>query len=202
MVDVVLRQVQWVNAPPLRADSAEACHRQALLRLCVDNRSPAGAKRLRRLEQALHCTGDLRSEGIVLFRPGPPPASRDLEVWATELVSLLLPRAVPVFQRHRWLSSLQPISEALLLSGVHRILQQAVPERIDQLRKTPAQADADAHTSAAAAPAPAASDEQGWCPSSDSEEAPAPGEGFPAGAGAHAEQLAICDSGISPSLWV
>eukprot|EP00969_Alexandrium_andersonii_P218137 9634599-Alexandrium_andersonii.AAC.1 len=57
--------------------------------------------------------------------PNYPPRTEDRHAWATEVASLLLPRRVDVFQKHRWVNNLAPVREIALIANCHQLLRKA-----------------------------------------------------------------------------
>ena len=114
--------------PP--ANCAFSARRDALFQLLLPD-TPVGQQSRIRLKYLL--TGDLASNQIIFHAgPGPDP---DLDMWATELSELLLPKQIPIFQRHRWLNGLSPLQSCALLGNVHNVLKQAIPRWIALLRR-------------------------------------------------------------------
>eukprot|EP00974_Lingulodinium_polyedra_P042809 4110423-Lingulodinium_polyedra.AAC.1 len=96
-------------------------YKEAVLDLCL----PVQMKALRRQRARLTLllTGDLRSNDIDYFSEEEAP---DLDKYSKDLVAALLPHAVKVFARHRWLTSLASLQATLLIALCHNIFNRAV----------------------------------------------------------------------------
>ena len=64
-------------------------------------------------------TSDVREQQIHLRVPG---GKLDIQAWSENVAQALLPGAVPLFPRHRWLNSVQPIASYALISNIHNVL--------------------------------------------------------------------------------
>ena len=79
----------------------------------------------RRMKIWLNMVGDPASDVIYWCRPGGAHGA-DIWDWATKLASSLLPSAIAVFPRHRWIQALHPFMEYSLLQ-LHNVFHRAVP---------------------------------------------------------------------------
>ena len=117
-------------------DDEHIQHRDALLDLLLPA-TPAGEKRRRVLQELL--TGDIRHPFIAWHTLESAPS---VDVWATRVAAALVPTGggVRMFPRHRWMNSLQSVSDCALLANVHGVLLQAIPRWCAVLRGKPGHA--------------------------------------------------------------
>ena len=114
---VMSSKMPTLIAAPLPDTHEAVKHRRVLLQMCLGNRSPVEAGRLEKLD--FWANGDPRSDVVEHF------GSSSEDTIITEIIQALLPRALPVFPRHRWLTSADAMKEAALLCGFHRLLERA-----------------------------------------------------------------------------
>ena len=129
---VVYYSVVIVDAPAPPDDSPGRQRFAALLDAVIPSDSVKALKR--RHELWLLFTSNTCEERIVFHNPG---LLVGRWAWATRVAHALLPKKVPVFQRHRWLNSLCPLSEYSLLFGVHNLGQRTVPRWLLALKDKP-----------------------------------------------------------------
>ena len=112
------RLVTYEGAQPLSDWHPTVVHRRRLLDVCFDS-TPTSRTRRDILDKYLN--GDIRSYDVEHYG----------NVNADELLNAvseaILPGALPLFARHRWLTSSEVIRESLLLFCIHHIGEQAIP---------------------------------------------------------------------------
>lgn len=75
--------------------------------------------------------GDWSQRQIVVYTLD---AGFDVGQWSRQVATALLPSAVQVFSRNRWLTNLRPLSAAALLGACHHLLSRVVPSWLQLLR--------------------------------------------------------------------
>ena len=88
---------------------------------------------------------------VTIFSTDP---SFDKAAWAAETALALLPKGVPVFQRHRWMNSTTSVAETALIANTFNLLERTTPLWVGELKGRVA----------AEAPIPS------WCVDSESED--------------------------------
>ena len=133
-------------------ESAYSRSRDALLKLCLPG-SEAGVRRMAPLQDLVH--GDIQQETVVWCKLG-GASEEEVDAWAARLANNLMPSRPKIFSRTRWVSSLEPMSQCVLLSNVHGILSRAIPHWLSLL--------------AGSTPAPVAPSQKIWEPDSSTDE--------------------------------
>lgn len=116
--------VVFASEPPGPTDP-RTVRRDALLQVCLGG--PGSGKpreQKRRLVLETLCNGDWSAKAVQYYTLEPAP---DLEAWSQRVARALLPEALALFPRHRWLNTLRPLLDSALLSGCHQILEHIVP---------------------------------------------------------------------------
>ena len=108
-----------LDAQPLPADSPAVRYLDDLLRLTLPG-TDSGFARAQALRDLL--TSDVREVSIWLRVPG---GVLDRKSWAKQVAENLLPTAIAVFPRHRWVNSADAVGAYALLGGVHDVLPRA-----------------------------------------------------------------------------
>jgi hypothetical protein len=134
MEKVILSNLDiFEGAAQLPDDDPSTLYRRRLLDETLGN-DLANMQRKKVLDAC--CNGDVREESIAHFGN---MSGTDI---AKAVAAALLPRALPIFPRHRWLSSAECIAEASLLFNWHHIFARAVKAWIsDQHKETDAGGD-------------------------------------------------------------
>ena len=121
LVAVLLESVQVVEGgAPYLVGSPQHIYRKAVFDLLLDV-SVSGRKRRCTLEACLN--GDLSDETILWFAPA---GKGDPQKWARDTACALLPSAIKLFPRNRWVLSMGCVAELALLSVCHNLFSRAV----------------------------------------------------------------------------
>ena len=103
--------------------------RDALLEQCLPD-TPRGRQRKHALRALI--TSDTAFSRCTFYTTGPPPSKA---AWARAVARNLLPSAVPVLQRARWLLNEESFAAAALLHNTFNVLSRAVPRWIAHMRQ-------------------------------------------------------------------
>ena len=128
LADVLRRSVDvYPRSPPEEDSHAE--HREHVLSLLLTGSS---ADQARKVKLGVLLTGNFASERIAWYvGAGPQP---DMLAWSRDVAKLLLPRATPVVERHRWMNACPGVDSAALLANIHSLLRRVVPLWIAALK--------------------------------------------------------------------
>lgn len=107
---ILKASVKVHQQPPPGPDDPRRVYRDAVLAVV----HPTASQRLV-LEACFN--GDWASESIDWFSP----EGGDVEHWAAQAAQALLPHALPTFQRHRWLTKTEALTDAALLALCHNL---------------------------------------------------------------------------------
>jgi hypothetical protein len=118
--EIIRSSVLVVNSDPPGVDDPRTVRKCRLFDVCFGPTS-YDERRRARLDRLL--TSDIRSDEIEFHTRVPNP---DLDKFSKELATALLPQAIEVFPRHRWLTKLTSLHNTLLLVGVHNLLRRTV----------------------------------------------------------------------------
>ena len=99
-----------------------------MLQLCLPNK-PSGDRRRIELRHLLN--GDWGSPLVEFYSMA---AAVDTRQWARRAAVALLPAAIPMFPRTRWVTSERPLAETTLIASCHGLLARAVPHWLVLLR--------------------------------------------------------------------
>lgn len=110
LADELAACVQIENGPPPPRGDPRMTHRDRLLDLLVPATSKAAIKR--RSELKILINGSMDARPLVWYSGGRRMTKQE---WAIRAAHALLPCAVPIFPQHRWLNSLNSISQYCLL---------------------------------------------------------------------------------------
>jgi hypothetical protein len=119
------------NSPPPEPHAATA----ALVDQCVGSDTTVEVSRRISLKHLLR--GDIRSKPIPVYVDGPVAAESEKGMivrFSKDLARHLLPRAIEMFPRHRWMTSIVSLKQIGLLASVHDLFVSAVPRWIPKLR--------------------------------------------------------------------
>jgi hypothetical protein len=119
---VICESTICADGLPPAADDQCMVRRNALLDLCL-GASTTDLKRRSELERLI--ASDISEDTIYVY-PGHEAAFDKME-YAEKLANAVLPKAVPLMQRRRWMSSTVPISECALLACAFNLLSRALP---------------------------------------------------------------------------
>ena len=100
--------------------------------MCLPSNNSQKRHRIARIRALLH--SDLQNDAVEFYSPEQDP---DLDKWSQDLSHLLVPRSIPVFARHRWLTSADAVHILVLLSFTHRLLNRAIPVWLHGLKGVP-----------------------------------------------------------------
>ena len=112
-------------------------------------KNSVGLGRAHVLRKNIH--SDMSRHAVTIFSTDP---SFDKAAWAAETALALLPKGVPVFQRHRWMNSTTSVAETALIANTFNLLERTTPLWVGELKGRVA----------AEAPIPS------WCVDSESED--------------------------------
>ena len=122
-----------------------------------------GQQRFLQLSKEL--TGDIRDDSVILRVPGGAPAF-DVPAWSRRVAKLLVPTAIETFPRHRWVNSLETLSELSLLV-MHNMLVRAGCKWLSKSPLAPVRRRPMAGAACGAAWALSASEDEGDIPGAD-----------------------------------
>ena len=124
-------RVRFHDIQPPPPGAACSLHREAVLKIAFSSAAPTAHEQNRMELLRLCLNGDWRLDAVDVCWPGLPP---DKAAWATVVAVTLVPEAIALFPRNRWLQSAQSIMHVMLLANVHNILTHCVPVWLSLLK--------------------------------------------------------------------
>ncbi len=128
----ILARLEFNNGCPPPSDSPEMVHRDKILKLLIPE-NKKGLQRISNIQQL--CQSPISGYKIVVYLSGGEPPNA--EKFAETLAKLLAPKKMEMFQRQRWVKSLQPISALALLFEFYHLGETAFPRWVIMLKGKP-----------------------------------------------------------------
>lgn len=122
---VILESLEVIDRQPFGSGHPSSIYRDMFLHVMLPPHKATRASRLRVL-----LTGDLMSERIVWYCPG-GAGMQERVAFSWALAEELLPGRFEVFSRTRWLGSMDPLTQAGLLTA-HNLLERVVRRWVPQ----------------------------------------------------------------------